>query len=320
MSQGGEVVAGMGLGGGRRENFFFCVLQYFEKDKRWFLKDLRQVKDEAGKDGDFIIKSWVTESNLQHLIVDFPLTDPACDTCQLDCPGVDKCPHPVVTNIRTQMNELLTTDQKRVKENPKRYEQERNEDDLVSYSSTIFDKETHHHILSKSFKRKLKKGFVPYWNRSIDFWVWLNYYDQILNVFNISYDSFGTTSVMLIKRFHYLKRHFPDDLGIFEGNTFITLIELFRAGVISKKNIMELQDISLGTLARLEVVRAIEKKLGIFIYERDMESIVKNPRAFDSFLLSVSGTRLLKGEIKPIPDFNELESPRFIAPQFGDGA
>jgi hypothetical protein len=309
-----NAIAGMSLGGGRKDNFYFSLLQYFPEKKRWFLTKLSQVKDEGAKDGDIAIRSWTKDVDLKHLVVDFPLTSPTCETCRLDCPGTDNCHHPTVLEVRSQMKNLLEEDQNLINQNPKRYEQERNEDDMIVHSSTVFDKETSHHILSKSFKRKLKKGYLPYWNRPIDFWIWRNYYDQILNTFNVSYDSFGTSSVMLIKRFNYLKRHLPQNLGIFEGNTLITLIELYRANLISKKNLQELQDISLGTLARLDVVRSIEKHLNVFIYEKDMEEIVKNPKAFDSFLLSVCGVSLIQKNNRKIPSFNELESPDFIIP------
>lgn len=309
-------IAGMSLGGGRKENFFFCLLEFFPEEKRWFLTSLRQVRDEEEMDRDEAITSWVDNYKLHRLVVDFPLTKPLCESCQLDCPGAAACANPVIQNVREQMEGLLDEDQKLVSKNPKRYEQIRNEDDQVHPLRSALYKETHEHILSKAFKRKLKKGFLPYWNRPIDFWIWKHYYDQILSLFNISYDSFGNVSVMLMHRFHYLRRHLPKDLTMYESSAHIVLIELYRAKVISKKNLAELDDMDMAALARIQIAKSIEQKLGVFIYEKDLELIAKNPKAFDSFLLALAGQSLLRERVREIPCFGAKEDPMFIAPLF----
>ncbi len=309
-------IAGMSFGGGKKENFFFCLIEFFEQEDRWFLTSLKQVKEEVNLTQDEAITTWVEGSSTKKLIVDFPLSKPPCETCDLVCPGVDFCHHPVVKNINETIIKILNEDLKRIQENPKKYEQERNKDDLVDYSKSILSKDTLDHILSKSFKRKLKKGFIPYWNRPIDFWIWLNYYDQMLGTFNISYDSFGNVSVMLLHKFHYLLRHLPRDLQIFESNTYIALLELYRCKIITRKQINELFDMNVSTLARIRVAKAIEKHLNIFIYSKDMELISKNPKAFDSFLLAVTGQSLILDRVKDIPDFGVKDNSRFVIPDF----
>lgn len=309
-------IAGMSLGGGKKENFFFCLLEYYQDEQRWFLTSLKHVKEEANLNQDEAITAWVENSDLKKLIVDFPLSKPPCETCDLDCPGIEKCHHPVVTEIRKEMTELLKEDKQLREENPKKYEQEREEDNKIEYSRSVLYKGTSDHILSKSFKRKLKKGFTPYWNRPVDFWIWKNYYDQLLNTFNVSYDSFGNVSVMLLHKFHYLLRHLPTDLSIHESDSLMILIELYRAKIITKKHLIELQDINLNTLARVRVAKEIEKKLNIFIYKKDLELISKNPKAFDSFLLAVAGQSLILNKLHKIPAFGLKDNSRFIAPLF----
>jgi len=309
-------IAGMSLGGGRKENFFFSLLEFFPEKDRWFLTSLRQVKDEEEMDRDEAITSWVENYRLHRLVVDFPLTKPLCESCTLECPGTASCAHPVVKSVRHEMEKLVEEDQALVSSNPKRYEQVRNEDNQIHYNRSVLHKETHEHILSKSFKRKLKKGYLPYWNRPVDFWIWKHYYDQILNLFNISYDSFGNVSVMLMHRFHYLRRHLPKDLTMYESATHIVLIELYRSKIISKKQLAELDDMDMAPLARLKVVKAIESKLGVFIYERDLELLAKHPKAFDSFLLAIAGKSLLMNKVREIPCFGSKEDPMFISPVF----
>jgi hypothetical protein len=309
-------IAGMSLGGGKKENFFFCLLEFYQDEDRWFLTSLRQVKEESKLTQDEAIMTWVESSGLKQLIVDFPLTKPPCETCDLVCPGVKNCHHPVVKTVQSKIDDLMTVDKDLISSNPKKYEQERVEDSMVHYTKSILDKETHDHILSKSFKRKLKKGFIPYWNRPIDFWIWRNYYDQLLKIFNISYDSFGNVSIMLMHKFHYLLRHLPSELQIFESSVQIALLELMRDKIISRKNIIELQDMNVSTLARVQVAKQIEKKLNIFIYQKDLETISKNPKAFDSFILAIVGQSLVLEKTKEIPSFGGKENSKFIIPQF----
>lgn len=308
-------VAGMSLRGGRRDNFIFCLIEFYPDQNRWFLKSLLQVKDEEGVDGDDAIRSWIEKYKLHQMVVDFPLSEPACQTCQLACPGQNLCPVKPVVRVREEMERLLTEDQKLVNKNPKRYEQERNLKDEVDITRDILGRTSDEHLLSRSFKRRLKKGFLPYWNRPIDFWVWQHYYDQLLDVFNISYDSYGNTSLMTQARFIYLKRHFPDELTLYEGHVQLTMLELMRAGVIHKRDIVQLSDIEMGLEARLDIIKKIESGLKVFIYDHDLEILVKNPRAFESFILAIVGQNIHLKQNHEIPNW-ALEGSKFVVPSF----
>jgi len=309
-------IAGMSLGGGRRDKFFFCVLEYFYDSKRWFLTSFRQVKDEEDMTGDEAIPSWLESDEIEDLILDFPLTSPPCQTCELPCPGLNACIHPHVQLIQSKMHKLLEEDQEHHNENPKDYERKRLKDNEYDHQKNILAKDAHEHLLSKSFKRKLKKGFIPYWNRPLDYWVWNHYYDQLLEIFKISYDSYGDTSLMLKSRFSYMRRHFPPSLTLHESNTSLCLLELLRAKIVSKNNLLDLQDLAAGASARLAIIENIEKSLGIFIYEHDLDLMIKNPKAFDSFLLALTGTRLLEDKIKPLPSWSYGEDAKFVVPSF----
>lgn len=307
----------MSLGGGRKENFFFSLLEYYPDKKRWFLKSLHQVKDEEIRDRDEIITSWVETYGLKQLVVDFPLSRPPCEeSCLPECPGAAQCPRPSVVAVREEMQKLLDEDAEFHKSNPKKYEQERNAANEVDYSKNLLKKNTDEHMLSKSFKRKLRKGFTPYWHRPIDFWVWKNYYDQLLDVFKCSYESFGNVSVMLLARLNYLLRHLPKDLRMYESNTNIALIELYRARIVSKSLLLQLFDLDLASSAREQIVKNIEKHMEIFIYDNDLETIIKNSQAFESFLLSVVGQRMLMNGLRKIPVYVNCDGGNFIVPSF----
>lgn len=310
-------VAGMSLGGGRRENFFFSLLEYYPEKKRWFLKSLHQVKDEEIRDRDEIITSWVETYGLKKLVVDFPLSRPPCeDSCLPQCKSAKECPRASVKAVREEMHKLLIEDAEAHKTNPKKYEQARVSSLEVDYSKNILRKNSDEHMLSRSFKRKLRKGFTPYWHRPIDFWVWKNYYDQLLEVFKISYESFGNVSVMLLARLNYLLRHLPRDLVMYESNTNICLIELYRGRIVSKSLLFQLFDFDLASSAREQIVRNIEHHMEIFIYDNDLETIIKNTQAFESFLLSVVGQRMLMNGLREIPIWGNTDGGNFIVPSF----
>ncbi len=310
-------VAGMSLGGGRKENFFFCLLEYFPERKRWFLKSLHQVKDEEIRDRDEIITSWVETYGLTQLVVDFPLSRPPCEeSCLSECRGASQCPRSSVVTVREEMGRLLDEDARFHQSNPKKYEQDRVAALEIDYSKNLLKKNTDEHMLSRSFKRKLRKGFTPYWHRPVDFWVWKNYYDQLLEVFKISYESFGNVSVMLLARLNYLLRHLPKSLTMYESNTHICLLELYRARVVSKSLLLQLFDLDLAAAAREQIVHNIERHVGIFIYENDLDTIVKNTQAFESFLLSVAGQRMLMNNLREIPTWGNCDGGNFIVPVF----
>lgn len=309
-------ICSLSMKGGRNDNFYFCLIEYYPESERWFLKSLLPVKDEEAQNNDDAIRSWIDSFEVKQLVVDFPLSRPACYHCELDCPGSEQCSVETVKTTREKIKALINEDQKLINSNPKKYEQERNKADEIVFNRNIFDKETHHHLLSRSFKRRLKKGFIPYWNRALDFFIWKYYYDQILAMFNTSFDSFGTTSLMTLSRFNYIKRHFPKHLELFEANQHVIIIELLRSKVLLKKDVEMISDVDLGIEVRLDVIKKIETNLNIFIYNHDLDILVKNPRAFDSFLLALAGQNVLQKKNLKLPDWTEPEKTKFVVPQF----
>lgn len=308
-------IAGLSMKGGRNDKFIFCLIEFYPDQKRWFLKSLLQTRDEEGRDGDEAIRDWISDYELKQLVVDFPLSEPACHTCQIDCPGAAICPDPSVLKVREEMELLLKEDLALQEKHPKEYERRRIVDLEVDVNRDILAKEAHHHLLSRAFKRRLKKGYIPYWNRPIDFWVWRHYYDQLMALFNLSFDSFGTTSLMIQSRFTYLKRHFPEGLTLFESSIPLLLIELLKANIITKKQIALLSEIEGAPEARLEIIRRIETGLGVFIYDHDLEVLVENPKAFDSFLLALVGQNIQQNLNYAAPAW-VVEQSSFVIPRF----
>lgn len=300
-------VASLSMKGGRNDNFYLCLLEHFPDNGRWFLKSLLPVKDEEVATTDEAVTNWLQNYDIKKLVVDFPLSNPASESGD---------PVHSVKIVQDQIADILACDLKLQKENPKRYEQERNKADEIVFNKDIFSKETIAHLLSRSFKRRLKKGFLTYWNRTLDFWVWQYYYDQILHLFNTSFDSFGNTSLMIKYRFNYLKKSFPSDLELYESDEHIILVELLRSKIILKKDLDLLSDVEIGFEARLDFIKKIEHNLNIFIYDHDLEILAKHPRAFDSFLLALAGQNILQQKNRTLPEWTLPEETHFIVPDF----
>lgn len=311
-------IAGLCVKGGRKDNFFFCLLEYFEESNRWFLSSTLQFKGELGMDKDDAIQIWLDKYNIDNLIVNFPLSPPACQTCSLTCPGIKLCPDLSVKEVQLQTDKLLKEDADLHSSHPKSYEEKRVLKDQVKLSKEVIkhnSKDTPS-LISRSLRRRLKRGFLPYWNRALDFWVWDNYFDLMLNLFKCSFDSFGNTPLIVMSRFSYIKKHLPKKLEVYEANYQLNLIEFYKAGIISKAQIESLKDIHTAYTARLEILKSIEEKLGIFIYEHDLDLIADHPLAFEAFLLGAVGPNILKNELLELPSWTLPSETRFAIPKF----
>ncbi len=284
-------IAGIGVGSGRKESFYFSVLEFFEKENRWFLKTCQQLREFEYPETEDSLLAWINDFDLSTVIVDFPLSMPPCFDCQLTCPGSIECPELKVVEKRKLIADLLTQDQEKIETNPKKYEVDR-----INNSSLL---------LSKSLKRKLKKGFVPYWNRVVDVDLWIDYHDDLMNYFKKGLSSFGNENSIQVLRFKYLERHFPQNVKVLETNYEVVLIELLRHKVISSKDLSLLGSFDSSDLARESIIKKIEKHFDLFVYEKDRETLIKKPRAFKSLLLTLSGleTQKIKDKEFFISDF-----------------
>ena len=304
-----HTVAGLSMKGGQKENFYLCLIQYFPQYSRWSLTRLSPMKDYP-VGGDNTLKAWVREHDLRHLILDIPLSRPACLSCDLLCPGTDECHHQSITAVREQIQVLLDEDTKLHEEDPKAYERLRLEMEKT-YSRKM---NRPNQVLSKSFKRRLKKGITPYWHRGLDLWVWKEYYDLFLSFFKTSFDSLGGSSLMLINRFEYLKRHLPDSVTLWESDTRLVLIELLLATSIKERYLRGLGQLDEAHLSRKAIIKNIESAFNLFIYEKDQETLENEPRAFDSFILALAGIFRQQNQTHELPEW-AFGSENFIIPK-----
>lgn len=289
-------VGGLSLSGAQQEKAYLCLLTYFEEANRWIVENLDEITLESWE-----VKGWdhlKDHYGFESLVVDFPLTTPPCENCPLNCPGLPSCADSRVRSVFFEIEEMLVGDQKNYQQNPKLYERIR-----------IGEKSGD--ILSKSFKRRLKKGFIPYWHRVIDFWIWLNYYDEMRYFFRFCYESYGTTSLFLLQKLKYLHHH-SSQMVLYESNFQLILIELLRSEILSKSKWKLYSDEKL----REWILGEVEKKLNIFLYGHEEEILIRSPKAFASFLLSLAGQCLVRSKKKDIPEWVGIDRERWVIPNF----
>jgi len=289
--------------GGKSEESFFG---HFDKDKIHIrnvtelniqLNSEPNKKDQENqKMSEPSILDFIAEYKPKKMIFDIPLSQPLCATCDLLCPGMELCPKKSFVEIRLKIEELLKEDHLFQSTSPKRYEREREELDLVKYNYPLLDKRTDVPLLSRSFKRKLRRGVLPYWNRPLDFWIWMNYFDAWLKIFGSSYDSFGQSSPIHWAQMTYWKKHFPQNLALYETMPQLVLLELHRGNILSKKKLLQLFDFDQAPFARLDTINTLSELLGFQMTEATIDNIVRYPRAFNSALLLLALMQEEKGK------------------------
>ena len=77
-------------------------------------------------------------------------------------------------------------------------------------------------------------------------------------------------------------------------------------------------DINQAPLARLEIVRALTHRLHLVITETQYDKLVRNPRAFSSFLLAIAGLKLQSKSFYDLPHYTEPDKTHFFVPYFLD--
>ncbi|MBF0297835.1 MAG: hypothetical protein HQK51_03900 [Oligoflexia bacterium] len=318
-------VAGLALNSGKNEITFLCLFEYFTIDDRWFLTNITELNENSEEFFDVIINH-----SIKNIIVDFPLSLPACQKCNLPCPGHKKCIDTNILLVRQEIDNLLLTDKEKNDKSPKKYEEDRVNDNLIDIHRDQLIKKSSDYLLSKPFKRKLRKGIIPYWNRTLDFYLWLNYYDPMLNIFNLVYDSYANSSLMKQFKHLYWKKFHPNDLMMYESNVYIILIELLRNKTISSLNLKKINSANIhdANSARESIIDSISMKLNVFIYETDKEILMKNPKAFQSFILGLAGRFINnnnnnnndnnnnknKNQLNKLPSWAENDLCNFIVP------
>ena len=297
--------------GGKSGQYTGVQLEFFEKNNRWALTSLFSTDDIGARHREDSLIDWMKENPADFTVVNVNDSHPICETCTLSCPGEKSCPQEEVVDVRRKISEILQSDLEHEKKSPKEYERKREGQDSFPNNREIFFKDQLSIPLDKPFKRKLKNGYAPYWNRPIDFFVWSHFYTPLMKLFNYSFDSYGRSSLMLNYKFTYLKKRLGPSEQFLESNIYVVLLQLLKSKKISKKTLDGLRfDDEEFIDNKMKLIQELEKNLGIFIYEIDEDLLLTVPRAIMALLLGISGIS------KSLSKNLETPDPSYIIPSF----
>ena len=310
-----EKIGGIFLSGGKTGGYFGVILELYQADdSRWVVKSLFDSQKVAPqkKEEEFI--NWILNSQCQRFVTDIPPSKSFCERCEVICPGEQGCSDPSVKKIKKIIEDLLGSDLLHSSVRPKDYERKREAIKSYDHKRDWRSEITDMPPLSPSFKRKLKNNFLPYWHRSIDLYIWINFHDNLLKVLNYSFDSFGHTSLMIIKRFEYLKNILGNSIGFYESNTNVVLLQLLKSKIISRGHLNGMRFLDETTIDdKKSLIRNLEKNLNLFAYESDILDLILGPKMINAFLLALSGCSKIQGMSEELPDWCEED---FIIPNF----
>jgi len=308
-------IAGVYFHSGKTNQFIACVFDYFSSGDRWILEKLHFSGD-SNKLSNESFEQWVKANNITDIVMNFPISNTICDVCEIECPGEENCSNPTVKEMSEVISQLLQRDQDFEQSSPKDYERLRNSQDEYVHHQEVYGEKKSTVLLSKSLKKRLRRGLTPYWNRPIDLYIWKNFYDELIQVFNYSYDSFGHTSLMNLKRFSYLKKHLSN-INIWESNIYIIFLELLRAEFLSPADLFGMKYVDEFSVSlRKNIVSKIEKNLNIYIKSEDSAVLTFDPRAINAFVLSLSGISKVQNNVKALPDWCLPINQNFIVPSY----
>jgi hypothetical protein len=309
-------IAGVYFHSGKTSQFIACVLDYFEPGDRWVLDQI-YFSGDSSKALNESFESWVIANNITDLVLNFPVSPTLCESCTLMCPGEDSCHHSVNVEMKETVASVLEKDSVYEKENPKDYERARNKQDEYVHRLKVFSSnQTTYTPISKSLKKRLRRGFIPYWNRPIDLFICLNYYNELIQVFNYSYDSFGHTSLMNIKRFNYLSKHLTG-VNIWESNIYLNFLELLRSEILATDDLYGMKYVDEFSVSlRKNIVSKVEKNLNIFIKSEDSAILTFDPRAINALVLSLSGVAKSSNHAVTLPSWCQSSHQNFIVPTY----
>lgn len=310
-----QKIGGVFFSGGKNGSYYGVILELFEGDEsRWVIKSLfnSDKLPAAKRETSFI--DWILQSGCKRFVSDIPQGMSFCDLCQLECPGQESCADAKVKNIRYLIEDLLGEDLLHSNVRPKEYERIRESLKAFDHTRDWFEERNELPPLSQSFKRKLKGGFIPFWHRSIDFYIWMGFYDQMLKLLNYSFDSYGHSSMMIINRFKYIKNLLGASFTFYESNINVVLIQLLKNKIINKNDLNGLRFLDETTIEdKKSLVLSLENNLNLFAYEADILDLIIDPKMVHAFLLSISGKALVEKRSVKLPEWCEEE---FIIPNF----
>ncbi len=244
---------GLDLAGAKNQKTALATLEYYPKEQKIFLLDVfDRITPHDDQSPDEALLEVISEiqgvpSEVTTLGVNVPLTLPPCIDCvKKTCPLPDSC---TVSSVKW-MRELTKKSQRSGK--------------AENEGIRILE-------------------FTPYTQRPSELWVRYQVMPELETSHRFEVDeALGGNKAPLTARMHFLKRHLPQ-VALIEAWPKLTIAILASELGIPRRTISNYRQLEEGVHARADILEAMTKRFGIFIYERDLRKLSQSLAAFDAF-------------------------------------
>lgn len=144
-------------------------------------------------------------------------------------------------------------------------------------------------------KKKPKKIFTPYTQRSVDLYLQYNVEEKI----PIQH-ALGANIAPHLARAHFLQRQITT--STLETNSHLSVWRVGLQYKVMKRHLRNHRHSVMGSEARSAIIKTLSQKNVIFLYQQDMKAMVENNHAFEAFISAFSGFLNFKGACEPRPD------------------
>jgi len=262
---------GMDLAGAKNQKTALATLEYYPREQKTFLLDVYDrivPKDE--QTGDEALLEVLEElrggpHEVALLGVNVPLTLPPCAICSRKaCSKLGKCGDPAVKWMRD-----------------------------------FTRKNARAHRAEPGGIRV--RDFTPYTQRPTELYVRYQVMPELEPAQRFEIDeSLGGNKAPLTMRMQYLKRYLVG-LPVVETWPKLTIALLSRELGISRRMIMSYRRLEEGIHARQEILEAMAKRFGLFIYDRDLRKLSQSLPAFDAFACAYTALLSDTGRCAKVP-------------------
>ncbi|MFZ3229775.1 MAG: DUF429 domain-containing protein [Pseudobdellovibrio sp.] len=140
------------------------------------------------------------------------------------------------------------------------------------------------HYDEKMKKKKPKKFFTPYTQRSIEMY----FATELEESFSIHH-AMGSNSAPLLARANFIKKRLSENIKCIEVNPKLTLWRIGRTLDVMKSHLRHHRAAFGGDDSRRLFLHAMNERNLTFIYHQDMKQMVDNSHAFDAFICALTG-------------------------------
>lgn len=257
---------GLELSGAKNHKTVVAALEYYPKEKKTFLLDIYDrisTREKQGADEALLELLEELRPGVARLAVNVPLGLPPCLLCNTKSCAAGKCPNPATRWMRAYARKVA-----RSAERPKR-------------------------VLE----------FTPYTMRPVELWIRHHVMEELPDAYRFEVDeALGGNKAPLTARMQFLKRHLahPSKMHLIEAWPKLSVATLGVQLGLSKRVIGSYRHLEQGAHAREEILEALIRQRGIFIYERDVHKLGTNLGAFDAFICAYTAM---------LADLNQCASP-----------